>query len=70
MYTLKTVQVTENWSLDCYTYTSMFGEKSYRIDVIMECVPWRDVVHSYTNIGSAEEANGIFKDLYKRYKEL
>lgn len=41
-----------------------------KVSVIMLNVDWHDIVRSYTDITSPDEANTIFKGLYNKYVKL
>lgn len=66
--TVKTYKLNRDYSIDCITITNIYGEKKYNIYVVLECVPWREILRSFENITDATEANTKFIQLKNEYK--
>ena len=67
----KTYDLKNGYGIECITIENEFyGTKWFQIDVVMLCVPWKEVVESYSNIKSKEQANEVYQRLAKKYKAL
>lgn len=67
----KTYDLKNGYGIDCITIENeYYNTKWFQIDVVMLCVPWREVVESYGRISSSDEANNIFKSMVEKYRKL
>lgn len=41
---------------------------SMRVEVVMICVPWLEVVEGYNTLENVDEANRVFKQMVEKYK--
>lgn len=67
---VKNYRVNRDWSINCVTSHNIDGSITYGMEVIMECVTWKEVTYQISGIKDKDVANQKFQELVKKYKNL
>lgn len=70
MKDVKNYRVSRDWSINCITTKSITGQITYGLEVVMECVDWKEITYSISGIADKDVANKKFQELVKKYKNL